>query len=120
MRRPIAELAARETALDRLLDIEARLEARLEAARREGEARVAAAEATVKDDHAALDAELEAARVASSLRLAADISDRVRALQAVRHAAIARLDRVGREQLEEMIAWLAAEVVADLGGGVRR
>jgi hypothetical protein len=39
MARPIAGLAARVTALDRLLEIEARLEARLEAAGREGEVR---------------------------------------------------------------------------------
>jgi flagellar biosynthesis/type III secretory pathway protein FliH len=120
MRQPIAEIAGRETALDRLLETEARLEARLEAARREGDARVAAAEATVKDDHAALDAELEAARVASTLRLASGVSERVRALQAGRDAALDRLDRVGREQLEQMVAWLAAEVVADLGSGVQR
>ena len=111
---PIAGIASRVTALDRLLEVEARLEARLDAARREGEARVAEAEGSVNDHHAALDAELEAARAASTLRLTTEVGERIRVLGAERDSALERLDRVGRERLEELATWLAGEVVAGI------
>lgn len=119
MAKPIAGPETRVSALDRLLEVEARLEARLAAAREEGDARVAAAEAWMKEHFVALEAELEAARAASALRSSFEVGNRVRELTAARDAAVDRLDRVRSQHLESMVAWLAGEVVRIAGEDTR-
>jgi hypothetical protein len=113
MTRPVETQAAPHTVLDRLLEVESSLEARLAEARRDADARVAAAHALVQERFAALEAELLAARTASDRRRAEEVDLRLRGLTTARDAELLRLDRISRDEVDGLARWVAAAVIED-------